>query len=293
VPLVTAEDFDAATRVDGADGRYRARLSPAWAVWGPMGGYVAAIALRALARLSSHRRPATFACQFVRPARFDDVDIEVESVRAGRRSEALRATVRQDGAPVLTASSWFVGEGLEGLEHVEARAPVVPAPEALRSFAELAEDYGAWYPFWRHVEGRPVRWSREPGPARWHTWMRLASPAPADPVLDAARAVLWADLIPWNAAASRHAWPRRWIAPNLDLTVQFHGASAGEDWILCDGESPVAAAGLVGTAGRLWTRDGRLVASGSAQLFCVPNPRYEEELAQHRRVEAALRGARA
>jgi acyl-CoA thioesterase II len=283
--------FDDATRIEGADGHYRALLSPEWAVWGPMGGYLAAIALRALADASVHPRPATFACQFVRTGRFDAVEIEVESVRAGRRSEALRATVLQDGAPVLTASSWFVAEGLEGFEHVEAKPPAVPAPCDLRSFAELAENYDDWYPFWRQVEGRPARWELEPGPAVWHTWMRLLCGAPKDPVLDAARAVLWADLLPWNAAAARHDWPRRWIAPNLDLTVQFHAPAVGEDWILCDGEAPVAARGLVGTAGRLWTPGGRLVASATAQLFCVPNPRYDEELEARRRVEAQIRSA--
>ena len=283
--------FDDATRIEGADGHYRALLSPEWAVWGPMGGYLAAIALRALADASVHPRPATFACQFVRTGRFDAVEIEVESVRAGRRSEALRATVLQDGAPVLTASSWFVAEGLEGFEHVEAKPPAVPAPCDLRSFAELAENYDDWYPFWRQVEGRPARWELEPGPAVWHTWMRLLCGAPKDPVLDAARAVLWADLLPWNAAAARHDWPRRWIAPNLDLTVQFHAPAVGEDWILCDGEAPVAAQGLVGTAGRLWTPGGRLVASATAQLFCVPNPRYDEELEARRRVEAQIRSA--
>ena len=119
--------------------------------------------------------------------------------------------------------------------------------------------------------------------------MRLVAGTPDDPLLDAARAVLWADLLPWNALPARHDWPRRWIAPNLDLTVQFHACAGGEDWILCDAEAPIAAEGLVGTLGRLWTRDGRLVASASAQLFCVPNPRYDEELEARRRVEARIR----
>ena len=35
------------TAVDGTDGSYRAVLSKDWEIWGPMGGYVAAVALRA------------------------------------------------------------------------------------------------------------------------------------------------------------------------------------------------------------------------------------------------------
>ena len=34
------------TAVEGSDGRYRARLSRDWEIWGPNGGYLAAIALR-------------------------------------------------------------------------------------------------------------------------------------------------------------------------------------------------------------------------------------------------------
>jgi acyl-CoA thioesterase-2 len=279
-------DFDEASRVEGARGCYRAALAPDWFVWGPMGGYVAAIAFRALADASVQPRPATFACQFLRAGSAGPVEVRVQSVRGGRRSEALRATLLQDGAPLLEASAWFVADALEGFEHSLGNMPDVPLPERLQPYHELAENYASWFPIWKHLEGRPVRWAFEPGPAVWHTWMRLLAGAPADPVLDAARTLLWADLLPWNAAQAPHDWPRRFIAPNLDLTVQFHASLPGEDWILCDAESRIAGAGLVGTAGRLWTRDGRLLASATAQLFCVANPRYAEELEERRRVDA-------
>ena len=283
-------EFSPATYVEGGGGRYRAALAHDWFVWGPMGGYVAAIAFRAMADASAQPRPASFACQFLRAGSAGPVEIEVEPVRSGRRSEALRATLLQGGAPLLTASAWFVAEAFEGFEHSLGAMPAVPLPEALRPYHELADDYAAWFPIWRHLEGRPVRWERAPGPAVWHTWMRLLSGAPEDPVLDAARTLLWADLMPWNAAHAPHDWPQRFIAPNLDLTVQFHGRAAGEDWMLCDAESPTARDGLVGTGGRLWTRKGRLVASATAQLFCVANPRYTEELEERRRFDA-LRAA--
>ena len=49
-------DFLEDTRVEPVSdepGRYRATLSPKWAVWGPNGGYVAAIALRAAVSMPS------------------------------------------------------------------------------------------------------------------------------------------------------------------------------------------------------------------------------------------------
>ena len=42
------------------DGRYRATLSQEWEIWGPMGGYVAAIGLRAAGAATSQPNPAAF-----------------------------------------------------------------------------------------------------------------------------------------------------------------------------------------------------------------------------------------
>jgi acyl-CoA thioesterase-2 len=40
-------DLEADTAVEPVgDGRYQATLSAEWEIWGPMGGYVAAVALR-------------------------------------------------------------------------------------------------------------------------------------------------------------------------------------------------------------------------------------------------------
>ena len=40
---MTGADLEQATRVEGEDGRYVAQLSDAWEIWGPNGGYLAAI----------------------------------------------------------------------------------------------------------------------------------------------------------------------------------------------------------------------------------------------------------
>jgi acyl-CoA thioesterase-2 len=278
--------FALATALAGGAGRYTASLEPDWFVWGPMGGYVAAIAFRAMAAETAHPIPATFACQFLRAGQAGPAEVEVESVRGGKRSEALRATIVQNGKPLLAATAWFVAAGMTGFEHQGGAMPKVPEPEALRPFSELADNYADWYPIWRNIEGRPLRFEFAPGPPTWQTWMKLVEAAPADPILDAARMLLWADLLPWNAVLGPHDWPRRWIAPNIDLTVTFHAPARGADWILCDAESPMAAEGLAAGVGRLWTREGKLVATSTAQLFCVDNPRYEAELAEKRAFEA-------
>ena len=286
-------DFERDTRPEpaGEPGRYRVALSSDWEVWGPNGGYMAAIALRALAAESALPRPASFHCQFLAPGKFAPADVAVESVRAGQRSEALRCVVTQDGRPLVTASGWMAADGMSAFAHVDTAAPDVPGPAELKGFQELSDDYDQWYPYWRSVEARPLLWSDDPpppGPPIWRAWMRVnRPPAVFDAALAAARVALWADLGPWNAVCAAHEWPFRWLAPNLDLHVQFHGVAADAEWLLIDTHAPVAADGLVGTTIRIWTEDGRLVASAGSQLFARRNPGYEADLERRAEMERA------
>ena len=92
----------------GRDGRYRATLSGDWEIWGPMGGYVAAVALRAAAaEAPPGLEPASFTCQFLSSARFDAVDIDVTVRRSSRRAAAFAVRVAQDGTAILDAQVWF------------------------------------------------------------------------------------------------------------------------------------------------------------------------------------------
>jgi acyl-CoA thioesterase II len=267
-------DFVRDTAVVGRDGAYRARVSDDWKVWGPLGGYVAAIALRAVAAEAKLRRPASFQCLFLAFADFTDVDVAVETIRRSKRAEAFAVRLTQNGSPILHATAWVVGDGLDGFVHTDATAPDVPPPDRLQSFAELADNYAEWYPLWRTIDGRPTVWTQTPGPPNWRTWMRLVdTPDLSDPFLDAARALMWMDLMMWNAATPPHVpWPVKYLAPNLDLSCLFHARSAADEWLLCDAHAPAAGEGLVGCTGRVWTPSGRLVASGTSQLLCRPNP---------------------
>lgn len=272
-------NFERDTRPVGADGRYAVHLSSDWAVWGPNGGYVAAIALRAMAMHGALPRPAAFHCQFLKAGRFDAAQVIVERTRAGKRSEALRARLVQDGEDLLIASLWLAENGMDGLAHDVARPPDVPRPAALKNYAQLFENYDEWHPYWRSVEGRPSVTTQEAAPPVWRTWMRLNDPPERfNAMLAAARIALWMDLGPWSAAVAPHPWPRKYLAPNLDLHVQFHRLAEDADWLLVEAEAPLAREGLIGSTLRLWNEAGDLVASGGSMLFCRRNPNYEEEL---------------
>src|SRR5262245_24033810 len=96
-------DFDRDTRVDGGSGVYTAVVSPHWEIWGPVGGYMATIALRAGMAEAQIQHPASIYVQFLRPARFDRVDARVDVVHAGKRAESIRVSITQEGKPVVEA----------------------------------------------------------------------------------------------------------------------------------------------------------------------------------------------
>lgn len=265
-------DFERDTRLAGAEGRFTAELSRDWEIWGPNGGYLAAIALRAAGGVAQIRRPASFAGQFLRVARFGTVEVEVSVVRRGRRSEALRVSLHQDGEAVLEALVRTAAE-VPGLEHDVACAPKAAPPETLPF-----SDEPPTFVFWNNFDTRwvnPYRDNRprtKPLPPESLSWHRFRPRARFDdPFLDAGRALLLIDTMTWPAATLPHP-NGAFIAPNLDVTAWFHRSAHASEWLLVEHSSPVAEAGLMGTSGRVFDSGGRLVASGGAQLFCVPRP---------------------
>ena len=282
------QDLDATAVIRGGtlDG---ATLDPQWFIWGPFGGYLAAIAMRAMAARSMHRWPATFSCQYLNVGVAGPVDIDVVPVKSGKRAECLRAGVHQGGKLLLEAQSWIVADDLTGIEHDDGPITGVCRPSQLAEWNGYGDQEGN-SPIWTHIIRQPLEGSRSAGTAdakaRWSCWLRLAELFPADePALQAARALLWMDMAPWNAALMVHGWPTTHLAPTLDLTVQFQPHLYApdvrpSDWLLAETWSPAAARGLFGAHSKLWSEAGRLVAIGAAQALCVPNPRYHDQMRQ-------------
>jgi len=276
------------TAVVPADGpgRFRASLARDWEIWGPNGGYLASVALRAAGAATQLPRPATFSCLFIGVGSFDtDVDIEVTSIRRAKRAEAMRVCITQDDRALLEAHVWAVDDGLPGLEHDVAVAPDVPGPDELKSFEELAPDEKP-HRFWRNFVGKPVTYVP---PGEWppppptepvvRQWMRFAPVAryEDDPWIDACRSVVLLDTFQWPAShrAHLHRGPDdpAFIAPNMDLSIRFHRPAAASEWLLVDSVGPVAESGLMAAEARVWSEDRRLVASAAGHLLCREVPR--------------------
>jgi acyl-CoA thioesterase-2 len=276
------------TAVEAVDERrFTHRLRSDWRIWGPNGGYIASVALRAAAQCTPLPRPASISCLFLGMASYDKktVDIEVTSLRQSKRSEALRISITQDGQPMLEAHVWAVADGMSGLEHDVTEFPDVPLPDQLKTFEELQPSEGPNH-YWSNFDGKPVEWIP---PEKWPPpppvapqvlqWMRYNPVAlyPDDAWIDACRAVILLDTHQWPAAHRPHIHrgpdEPAYIAPNMDQSIHFHHAAPKSEWLLIDAQGPVATGGLMGCTSRVWSDDRRLVASASSNLMCREVPR--------------------
>ncbi len=223
-------DFGLDTTVAGRDGRYTATLADGWEIWGPQGGYVAAVALRGAAAASAFARPTSFVSHFLRPAQVGQVDIRVQTLRQTRRAASLRVALIQNDLQILEALVWTVAE-LVGTDHDGVTPPRVPDPSELQPWETYLPGGEPPFPFWANFDVRPVAplptdWGRVNDP-RSVGWMRLhVRPALEDPFIDAARMLVAADSAMYPAAILAHEELFPYIAPSLDLTMSFHRGGA-------------------------------------------------------------------
>ncbi len=271
-------DFEVDTRVEGASGAYSATLAPAWNIWGPNGGYLCAIALRAVGCECAIRRPVAVYVHYLRVAKFGPVNIQVTPLAQGKRAESFRLEMAQEGSVVLAGMVRTAVAG-EGLVHDFGDRPEVPPPEALPRPADLMTAEHRKRPaFWDNLESRVVQRERYALPLtaaapRWIEWFRFETRAGlGDPFVDAGRSLVLLDTLSWPAAWIAHP-DTPLIAPSLDFGAWLHRPAAESEWLLVDSVSPVAERGAIAAHARVWDRAGRLVASSGTQLLCMPPPK--------------------
>jgi len=269
-------DLGIDTAVEGGDGHYTASVSRDWEIWGPNGGYVAAIALRAAGAASRFDRPVTLVGHFLAVAGFDaPVDLEVTTLREAKRAQSVRVSMTQAGQPIFDAMVWSVGD-VAGLEHDVTTMPDAPEPDSLPSNAERLAAMGETpnFPFWANFDQRSPTWvddwenrpSREPEFGQWYRYVPRSTFE--DPWLDACRSLILLDTLGWPAATQHHV-RSPYIAPSIDLSVAFHRCAPDEPWLYGQATAPSASGGLIACEGRVWARGGTLLV-GASQLLCRP-----------------------
>jgi acyl-CoA thioesterase len=265
------------TRLHGDGDVFTVTLSSDWEIWGPNGGYLASIALRAAGRHSGRARPASISAHFLGVARFDEVTIQCRTLRSTRVATSTLVEMVQDGKPILAAMVWSIDE-IDGLDFHVARRPVeVPDPEQLPTMAEqMALSGGMAQAFYANLDLRPIDWivdwdNRPPGEPVNRAWYRFQPEATfEDPWVDAMRSLILVDLEIWPCVGQGVPGDFAFYGPSIDVECRFHHIANDEPWLRSEGEASVGNDGLIGGSVEVWSRDGRLVASGGSTLLCRP-----------------------
>lgn len=239
------------------------------------GGQVIAQGLQAAQRSVEDKIAHSLHAYFMRPGD-ENFPITYRVVRDfdGGSFATRRVIAMQRGTPILSMTASFQRE--EGGLHHQDAMPDVPAPEGLKTEQELRRERidlipERMRPFMlrrRPIEMRPCKprdWldptQQEPV---WNCWFRALSPLPDDPAIHRAVVAYASDMALLGTAMLPHAVS--WNTPNmqtasLDHAVWLHEPLRADDWLLYTTDSPWAGHGRGFNRGRIFTRDGRLVAN--------------------------------
>ena len=239
------------------------------------GGQVIAQALAAATRtVAADRAVHSLHAYFLRGGSEDHATgYKVERDLDGGSFSNRRVVASQLGRPILTLVASFHRRE-PGVSHQDAM-PAVPPPEDLPSEAELRAQYIDRVPpehravmlTPRPIELRPVEarhWmGGEPGPPVSHSWFRAVAPLPADPQIHRAVLAYASDMSLLGTCTMPHglSWMRGEVmGVSLDHALWFHEDVRADEWLLYATDSPWAGHARGFNRGRIFTRDGRLVA---------------------------------
>lgn len=239
------------------------------------GGQVVAQALEAAQRSAGEKVAHSLHAYFMR-AGDERHPIIYRVVRdfEGKSFATRRIIAMQRGEPILNMAASFQTPE-EGLEHQDAM-PDVPMPDSLKTDQELRagimdrvpERFRRMFTRGRPIEIRPVnpRGWLEPQkmPPRQQSWFRAAAPLGDDPALHRAVLTYASDMALLGTASLPHGV--NWMTHNmqsasLDHAVWLHEPFRADEWLLYDCDSPWAGHARGFNRGKIFTQDGRLVAS--------------------------------
>jgi acyl-CoA thioesterase len=247
--------FDTDTHVEPtANHAYTAALSDRWNALGgvPNGGYLLAVALRALQHELPHPDPVVASATYLRPGATGPAQIETEVARAGRRVATGEARLSQDGREIVRVVATFADLSRSGgRTEVRSRPPALPPPgEAHELTGELPgvtiterfEYRAAELPGW--ANGKP---SGDPEIA---FWMRFREGREPDPIALAAMV---------DAAAPAVLELGEPGSATIELTVHVRARPA-PGWVACRALTRHVIDGYHEEDFEIWDSTGALVA---------------------------------
>ena len=237
------------------------------------GGQVLGQALVAASRTVEDRLVHSLHAYFLRRGDFDaPIVYQVERTRDGGSFTSRRVVAIQHGRQIFHMSASFQVEE-DGPDH-QVPMPEVPPPEQLPDMtAEVRKS----------LDGMPAErrrfWSRErpfeyrsvepveaggPRPGVRHLWFRLVDQCPDDPILHRCLLAYMSDYHLLETATLPHGLSYRSgevMLASIDHGMWFHRPLRVDEWLLYALVSP-SSSGSRGLAfGRIFDRQGRLVAS--------------------------------
>jgi acyl-CoA thioesterase-2 len=237
------------------------------------GGQVAGQALVAAGRTVERGDVHSLHAYFLRPGD-PSVPIlyEVDRIRDGRSFTTRRVVAIQHGRAIFNLSASFHVDQ-RGPDH-QLPMPAVPDPESLPTFQERMAPYAEQFGDWltrpqpidqRHLDDPGAPFSREGGRApRQRLWIRADGRLDDGQLLHACVVAYASDMSLLDSVMLPHrlSWDDpRLMGASLDHAMWFHRPFRADEWLLYDQASP-SASGARGLAlGRVFTEDGRLVAT--------------------------------
>ncbi|KQM98842.1 acyl-CoA thioesterase [Sphingomonas sp. Leaf25] len=240
------------------------------------GGQVIGQALQAAQRsIGGDKIAHSLHAYFLRPGdEAHPIIYRVERDFAGRSFANARVIAMQRGQAILNmAASFHLPE--DGMHHQDAM-PAVPPPDELPSEADLIEAMRDRIPERllpllskaRPIEFRPAsgrHWlDPTPRPPEQASWFRIVGQVGEDMELHRAMLAYASDAMLLGTSMLPHGvnWLMdRMQVASLDHALWLHEPFRVDDWLLYATDSPWAGHARGHNSGRIFTRDGRLVAS--------------------------------
>jgi acyl-CoA thioesterase II len=250
-------------------------VSPKVSMQRVFGGQVAGQALVAAGRTVEPDRPVhSLHAYFIRPGDPSvPIVYTVDRVRDGRSFTTRRVSAIQHGKAIFTLSASF-HRPENGLDH-QGTMPDAPPPESLPTIFERAQanQLPASHPMnkiarpvdLRHVEDPSWAWSGAPRAPRAMVWQRADGTLPDEPALLHVCVLTYAsDMTLLDAVVRPHGvamGTRELQVASLDHAMWFHRPFRADEWWLYESDSPSASDARGLAAGRIWSRDGRLLVT--------------------------------
>jgi len=261
--------FDDDTAVARQGDHWVGHVSPRWAVGAnPNGGYLLAIAARAMLADSGHPDPWTVTAHYLSPPTEGPVEVRTSVIKPGRTYSTVSGELHQGGRERVRILAAF-GDlaARHGVTRVAAAMPAIPPPEECRPLFEVTPGGSERSPeVIRRFEVRvpaDTPWGRQPGdgPFEITGWIRFADGSDAS-VLSL---LLMVDAYPPTLVGGMEVG---WV-PTVELTTHIRARPA-PGWLLGTFRTRFLIDGLLEEDGELWDSEGRLVALSRQLAIALP-----------------------